>query len=61
MARELKTDRFILSIEPSLIEALDNWRREQSDLPSRAEAMRRLIRKGLAFKDQPEPLEGKRT
>jgi len=34
-------------MERPLIEGLDNWRREQADLPSRPEAIRRLVEKGL--------------
>lgn len=30
-----------------LVEALDEWRRSQRDLPSRGEAMRRLLAAGL--------------
>ncbi|WP_200340639.1 ribbon-helix-helix protein, CopG family [Rhodovibrio sodomensis] len=29
------------------VERLDEWRRQQPDLPSRAEAIRRLIERGL--------------
>lgn len=47
MAKELKSTRFILSVEPSFIESVDNWRRQQPDIPSRAEAIRRLVQKAL--------------
>lgn len=30
-----------------IIAAIDEWRREQSDLPSRSEAIRRLVEIGL--------------
>jgi hypothetical protein len=30
-----------------MIEAIDDWRRAQSDLPSRPEAIRRLVERGL--------------
>lgn len=33
------------------VEAIDAWRREQPDLPSRAEAIRRLVERGLASPD----------
>ncbi|MDF7673534.1 CopG family transcriptional regulator [Acetobacteraceae bacterium ESL0709] len=33
-------------LRPALV-ALDDWRRAQGDLPNRAEAIRRLIQKGL--------------
>jgi hypothetical protein len=43
MSVELKSVRFIFSAEPSLLVRVDNWRRKQADLPSRAEAVRRLL------------------
>jgi metal-responsive CopG/Arc/MetJ family transcriptional regulator len=44
---ELKTSRFMFSAEPSLLERVDKWRAKQPGLPSRAEAVRRLIVKSL--------------
>jgi hypothetical protein len=35
-------------MSPSQLRALDKWRRDQSDLPSRPEAIRRLVERGLA-------------
>lgn len=32
----------------SFLAALDNWRRSQDDLPSRAEAIRRLVTTAIA-------------
>lgn len=32
-------------------ELVDNWRRAQSDLPSRSEAIRRLVQQGLEFEE----------
>ncbi|HVG01609.1 MAG TPA: hypothetical protein VM842_01910 [Nitrospira sp.] len=34
-------------VQPDLLERIDAWRREQADLPSRPEALRRLAAKGL--------------
>jgi hypothetical protein len=34
-------------IQPDLLAEIDAWRREQLDLPSRPEALRRLAVKGL--------------
>jgi hypothetical protein len=42
-----KTERFELRLEPKMIKRIDDWRRQQSDLPPRAEAMRRLVELGL--------------
>ncbi|SDD58639.1 hypothetical protein SAMN05444678_11688 [Sphingomonas sp. YR710] len=33
---------------PGWMETIDEWRRKQPDLPPRAEAIRRLVEKGLA-------------
>jgi hypothetical protein len=33
----------LVRLQPEIAGSLDDWRREQSDLPSRAEAIRRLI------------------
>lgn len=48
-------------MERPLLSALDAWRREQPDLPTRPEAVRRLVEKALGGdrksdpKDAPEP------
>ena len=42
-----KSERFEMRLSPELIAQLDQWRREQPDLPPRAEAVRRLIELGL--------------
>lgn len=38
-----KTERFEMRLDPEMIERIDQWRREQPDLPGRAEAIRRLV------------------
>ena len=45
-----KTERFEMRLEVTMIERVDAWRRKQEDLPSRAEAFRRLIELGLSAK-----------
>jgi hypothetical protein len=47
MSVELKSARFIFSAEPSLLNRVDEWRRHQPDIPSRAEAVRRLLEASL--------------
>ncbi|MFT3688786.1 hypothetical protein [Paenirhodobacter sp.] len=37
-----------LVIAPSQVRAIDAWRRTQDDLPSRSEAIRRLVDLGLS-------------
>jgi len=45
---ERKPSRFELRLPPELGDEIDQWRRQQPDLPPRAEAARRLIELGLA-------------
>jgi hypothetical protein len=53
-ADALKTDRFEMRVPAALLRAVDEWRRRQSDLPNRSEAIRRLIELGLkAAEKQP--------
>jgi hypothetical protein len=47
---ELKTQRFMFSAEPSLIAKVDKWRGKQPGVPTRAEAVRRLLLKALSDK-----------
>jgi hypothetical protein len=47
MADELKDQRVPVMMSFSDLVALDAWRRQQEDLPSRGEAIRRLIGLGL--------------
>ncbi|MCE2580763.1 hypothetical protein LDL36_20390 [Komagataeibacter sp. FNDCR1] len=51
---EQKPTRFELRLPPALGDQIDEWRRQQPDLPTRAEAARRLIQLGLeATKQHP--------
>jgi len=47
-----KPTRLDIYPHPELVSALDRWRRDQPDLPPRAEAARRLIELGLAKSDE---------
>jgi hypothetical protein len=40
-------ERVNIPIPPYLLQALDDWRRQQRDLPNRAAAVRRLLRQAL--------------
>jgi metal-responsive CopG/Arc/MetJ family transcriptional regulator len=40
----------MVRLQPELAAPLDDWRRKQADLPSRAEAIRRLLELGLKAK-----------
>jgi predicted DNA-binding protein len=39
-----------IRLSPEIRARLDNWRRQQEDLPSRSEAIRRLVELGLKAK-----------
>jgi uncharacterized protein YfbU (UPF0304 family) len=43
-----KTERFEMRLDEEIISRVDSWRAQQTDVPSRAEAMRRLVETGLA-------------
>ncbi len=43
-----KTERFEMRLDQETLEKVDTWRAHQADLPSRAEAFRRLVETGLS-------------
>jgi hypothetical protein len=45
---------FQMRVRKSFMDKIDNWRRQQEDLPPQAEAIRRLVQKGLEA-DRAEP------
>lgn len=44
----MASERFEMRIDSDLLDRLDQWRQGEDDMPSRAEAVRRLIEAGLA-------------
>jgi uncharacterized protein len=46
----MKTERFEMRLDVESVERIDEWRRKEPDLPSRAEAIRRLVDLGLQVK-----------
>jgi hypothetical protein len=50
MADELKDLRIPVMMAATDVAAIDEWRRKQQDLPSRSEAIRRLVELGLKAK-----------
>lgn len=54
---EKKTERLQIVLAPTDLEMLDEWRRIQSDLPNRSEAVRRLIGFGLSIEEWEELLK----
>lgn len=45
---QTRTQRFEMRLDQRDLDRLDAWRAKQPDLPSRAEAVRRLVDVGLA-------------
>ena len=45
-----KTERFEMRLDIDLLNQIDEWRAQQSDIPSRGEAVRRLIEASLNTK-----------
>jgi metal-responsive CopG/Arc/MetJ family transcriptional regulator len=50
MESALKTERIELRAPTDFLKSVDEWRRRQPDLPSRSEAIRRLVELGLKAK-----------
>ncbi len=48
----MKSERFEMRLDPQILENVDSWRSRQSDLPTRAEAIRRLTENGLSFSEK---------
>lgn len=47
MVRKATTVKFEMNLPQELDRQVQEWRRAQPDLPTRNEALRRLVRKGL--------------
>lgn len=45
MAVKPKIDRFDMRIDPDWLELIDDLRRQEKDVPTRAEYLRRLVRR----------------
>jgi hypothetical protein len=43
-------DPVMVRVQPDMAKQLDDWRRHQTDLPGRPEAIRRLVELGLKAK-----------
>jgi hypothetical protein len=43
-------EQVVVRLQPDLLSRIDDWRREQQDLPSRAETIRRLVELGFRSK-----------
>jgi hypothetical protein len=52
MSKQEQTERFQMRVSPAFLRLVDDWRRKQPDLPSRAEAIRRLVERGVNAPDK---------
>jgi hypothetical protein len=57
-ADEKMTEQTLLRYTPSLAKLIDDWRHNQLDTPSRADAMRRLISIALKAEGADKPKRG---
>lgn len=48
----VKSERFELRLNADVLDQVDRWRSQQGDVPSRSEAVRRLLDKGLNSSDK---------
>ena len=44
----MASERFEMRVDESLLQRIDSWRSEQTDMPGRAEAVRRILEDGLS-------------
>lgn len=56
----MKTRRFEMRMDPDTIARVDEWRTKQHDVPTRAEAIRRLVGIALVLNTTEEPRAEKR-
>jgi hypothetical protein len=49
------SERFEMRFSAEMLRQIDEWRRTQSDLPARAEAVRRLVDMGLKSAGDSKP------
>jgi hypothetical protein len=48
ISKSTKTIPILVRVTPAQLKALDNWRRKEPDIPTRPEAVRRLLDKALS-------------
>ncbi len=49
---ELNDKVFQMRVSEEFLRTIDDWRRKQTDIPARAEAVRRLVEMGLLSEQQ---------
>ena len=50
MAKDQQLTRLHVKVRPDFLRILDDWRRKQTDVPTRSEAIRRLVASGAAVR-----------
>jgi hypothetical protein len=53
--RRIQDRPFQMRVSEQFLQTVDDWRRGQIDLPSRAEAIRRMVELAAKMKRKPEP------
>jgi hypothetical protein len=43
----VNTERLLMRVSKDFLQAVDEWRRKEADLPGRTEAVRRLVQLGI--------------
>ena len=62
MAKDEKmTEPVLVRLKPSMAQLVDAWRRDQVDLPTRAEAIRRLAAMALKGEMAEKPAKGRKS
>jgi uncharacterized protein len=56
MTPETMNERFEMRLSQSVLDRVDGWRVQQDDLPSRSEAIRRLVEEGLTAPERKKQL-----
>jgi hypothetical protein len=51
----LQTERLQMRVSKGFLKSVDDWRRKQEDLPSRSEAIRRLVEQALSKPGKSRP------
>lgn len=46
-SEEQQSEKFQMRVSPEFLRRVDDWRRKQTDIPSRSEAVRQLVEKAL--------------
>jgi len=60
--KEKMSETVYVRCSPTMVQAIDEWRRNEPDLPTRAEALRRIAARALKIKDdETKPAKGRKS